>query len=470
MFSSLRNRLWLSYALIITSALLMTMLILFLYLLRSPLAYRNTLVELEAARNLLLSSEPGLSASEGMELDDLLRRYDRAFGLRFLVVGEGRQVLADSRAGQAVPIKSPKQFWLLASGSGLRDEIGQIWLFSSTPLADGRILVVLTPRPRLALLAILRNDLLRPFLYAGALSLLLSLFMAFALSRWISTPLQNLITASKRMPEAVSLSLQGPREVQELTRAYNDMTTRLARTQQAQREFVANVSHELKTPITSIQGFAQALQDGTAETPEERQQAAGIIQGEADRMNRMVLTLLDLTRIDSGTLDLQLVPVDLPALLETVREKFEPLAHAATVALEMDLQSVPAVRGDGDRLAQVFNNLVDNALKFTPPGGKVTLRVKPGDDDVLAAVEDTGCGISEDALPHIFERFYQVDTARSGGNHHGVGLGLSIVKEILHAQGGKITVQTQPGQGSTFCVSLPVYRSSANTTVSKRSK
>ena len=144
----------------------------------------------------------------------------------------------------------------------------------------------------------------------------------------------------------------------------------------SQRDFVANVSHELKTPLTSVQGFAQAILDGTADTPESHQQAARVIYNEAGSMHRMVLDLLDLARLDAGTLELQCAPVDLPALLNNIAEKFSPQAHAAGVSIQVESAALPAVMGDGDRLAQVFSNLVDNALKHTPAGGTITLRAR----------------------------------------------------------------------------------------------
>jgi signal transduction histidine kinase len=470
MFSSLRARLWLSYVLVILAALFLTVVILGIYLLRSPLVYRTNLLELEAARNVLLTSQPELSSLSGTSLERVLASNDQALGVRLIMLGNGRKVLADSRLGVEPPIVPLRRLQLLPSSTSLRDENGQLWLYVVAPLSDGRNLLLLTPRPRLPLLTILRNDLFTPFIYAGALALLLSLFVAFGLARWIGNPLQELVSASHRMPEIKAIPLRGPREVQELTGAFNEMSARVDSTQKAHREFVANVSHELKTPITSIQGFAQALQDGTANTHETRQQAAGIIQEEADRMHRMVLDLLDLTRIDSGTMDLKQSPVELPVLLHHITEKFEPQAKAAGVILNLEIPPLPPVTGDGERLAQVFTNLVDNALKVTPSGGSITLRAALDGTEILVDVIDTGAGIPTEALPHIFERFYQADPSRSGGTKHGAGLGLSIVKEIIAAHGGKISVRSDPGKGSTFTICLPLVPPDASTVVSKRKK
>jgi two-component system sensor histidine kinase ResE len=246
------------------------------------------------------------------------------------------------------------------------------------------------------------------------------------------------------------------------------MAARVQASQDSQRQFVANVSHELKTPLTSIQGFAQALQDGTAEGPEAAQQAAGIIFDEAGRMHRMVLDLLDLARLDAGTLELQQAPVDLRALLRNAADKLGPQARSAGVAIRVETPDLPAVTGDGDRLAQVFTNLVDNAIKFTPRGGSVVLRASAADSGVIVEVEDSGTGIPPDALDRIFDRFFQVDPSRPGGQKHGAGLGLAIVKEILAAHGGKISVRSTLGKGSTFAVFVPTNQPDGTTAVSKR--
>jgi len=455
MFSSLRARLWLSYALIIVAALALTALVLLVYILRSPLAYRSALQELEAARRVLTLGQPGLADLPGPALEETLRTYDAALKVRFLVVDQDLQVVADSRAGLEAALVIPRRYQLLRPTVGLRDENGTVWIFSAERLPDGRVLLALMPRPKVPLLSILKNDIFLPFLYAGLIALALSLFVAFGLARWIGNPLQQLVTAARRMPESGPLTRRGPREVQELTAAFSDMGARVRASQKSQREFVANVSHELKTPLTSIQGFAQALEDGTADTPQARRQAAGVIRQEAERMHRMVLDLLDLARLDAGTLDLQRSPVNIVALLNGITEKFGPQAQAAGVAIHVEAAELPPVVGDGDRLAQVYTNLVDNALKFTPPGGTVTLRAQVVGSEVQVDVADTGTGMTPEVQAHIFERFYQADSSRAGGSRHGAGLGLAIVQEIVRAHGGKISVRSEPGKGSTITVSLP---------------
>jgi two-component system, OmpR family, sensor histidine kinase ResE len=195
-----------------------------------------------------------------------------------------------------------------------------------------------------------------------------------------------------------------------------------------------------------------------------------VIYDESGRMHRMVLDLLDLARLDAGTLDLQRASVDLVALLNGIVEKFTPQARQGNVNIHVEASPLPAVIGDGDRLAQVFTNLVDNALKFTPSGGSITLRARQEGSVILVEVADSGAGISPEAIAHIFDRFFQADPSRSGGQKHGAGLGLAIVKEIVAAHGGKISVRSEPGTGSTFTVTLPQTTPEANSVVSRRKK
>ncbi|NOY98917.1 MAG: HAMP domain-containing histidine kinase [Chloroflexi bacterium] len=470
MFSSLRSRLWLSYAWLIVTALGVVMFVLLLYLLRNPLLYRQTLSKLNAVETLIAARQRELAALPSQSLKTALKRTDSTFDVRLILFDADERVLFDTRADET-PIAMPSEHFFRSTPT-LRDDAGKVWLYTLSDLSDGTRLLVATPRPNVHLLAILRDELMPPFWGAGAIALLLSLLLAFGMARWIADPLQRMLTAAREMPaeQSIPVPVRGPHEVQELTQAFNEMVARVQDTQQAQRDFVANVSHELKTPLTSIQGFAQAILDGTTDTPESQRQAAEVIYAEAGRMHRMVLDLLDLARLDAGIAEMERSPVDLTALLRNVARKFTPQARGAGVGLHVEVADLPVVIGDGDRLAQVFTNLVDNALKHTPSGGQVILRAVRQDGEVKILVIDTGAGIPAEALPHIFERFYQVDKSRSSGGEHSSGLGLAIVREIVSAHGGRITVRSQAGQGSTFVVHLPVARPDATTILSRQDR
>jgi signal transduction histidine kinase len=256
---------------------------------------------------------------------------------------------------------------------------------------------------------------------------------------------------------------KGPAEVRQLAKSFNMMLKRVQESQQSQREFIANVSHELKTPLTSVQGFAQAILDGAARTPEALHQAASVIYNESERMTRLVMDLLTLARLEGGTAGLQRAPVELSQVLGGIVEKFSIQARRSNVNLNINLNPLPVCMGDGDRLAQVFTNLVDNALKFTPGGGTVSVSAEGGEESVLVKIADTGNGIALEDQNRIFGRFYQVDKSRQGSEKRGVGLGLPIAKQIVLAHHGEIWVESNPGKGCTFLVRVPVSLPSDST-------
>jgi len=469
MFSSLRSRLWLSYALVTAAALSVVAIVLSIYIIQNPSTYRQASAKLTVVAALLRKNEAAWVNLSSADLQARIEQVDQANTTRIVFYNANRKMTIDSQSALEPALQLPR-FPRLRSYSILRDQNRKYWLAMLRHLEDGRWVLLAVARPSVPWLTILSDELVLPVLGAGITALIISLLVAFWLARWIADPLQQVVIASRQMPsvEAKPITARGPHEVQELTRAFNEMNIRVQASQNSQREFVANVSHELKTPLTSVQGFAQALLDGTASTPEPQKQAAQVIYNESGRMHRMVLNLLDLARLDAGTLELQRTPLDLAALLTSIAEKLAPQAHAGDIDIRVENSALPAITGDGDRLAQVFTNLVDNALKFTPPGGSITLRAGQVDSSVQVEVADTGAGISPEALPHIFDRFYQADPSRPGGRKHGSGLGLAIVKEIVGAHGGKISVRSEAGTGSTFTISLPLTTLEASQAASAR--
>jgi signal transduction histidine kinase len=455
MFSSLRARLWLSYALLIVTALGIVALVLFISLLRNPLLYRQTLERMNTVQSFLVQSgeQPSLAVAA--------TNASRIFNVRILQYSQDKQILFDTSSGKAASIPYPDRRSLFRRNSIVRDGAGVSWMYSIEPLPDNTFLMVATPRPRVAIVSVFIDEFLPLIFQSGLIALVLSLFVAFIIARWVADPLQRVIFVARGMPsmQAKPVEVKGPHEIQELTRAFNSMVARVQGSQQSQREFVANVSHELKTPLTSIQGFAQAIIDETADSPEKRKQAAEVIYAESGRMHRMVLDLLDLARLDAGIADITMAPVNLEALLNAVVEKFTPQSKNAGVEIKLDSpEKLPSISADGDRLSQVFTNLVDNALKFTPRNGYINITATRQNEQIFISIADSGLGISPEAQQHIFDRFYQADPARRGGKRHGAGLGLAIVKEIVQAHSGRITVRSRLGEGTTFEVVLPVAR------------
>jgi two-component system phosphate regulon sensor histidine kinase PhoR len=231
--------------------------------------------------------------------------------------------------------------------------------------------------------------------------------------------------------------------------------TELRRLERVRRDFVANVSHEFKTPLTAIQGFSETLLSGALDDKANRRRFVEIIREHARRLARLTDDLLKLSRIEAGRLELELRPVRVEALVNGCVETSRLNAKARGLEIQVDLpQNTPAVRGDGAQLGEVLQNLLDNAVQYTPAGGKIEVKARPNGHEVVFTVSDTGIGIPESDLERIFERFYRVDAARSR-EAGGTGLGLAIARHIVEAHNGRIWVESAIGQGSRFHFSIP---------------
>jgi two-component system phosphate regulon sensor histidine kinase PhoR len=236
--------------------------------------------------------------------------------------------------------------------------------------------------------------------------------------------------------------------------------TRIRRLETVRRDFISNISHELRTPLAGLKALVETLRDGALEDPPAAQRFLDRMDGEVDALTQMVEELLELSRIESGRVPLRLRPAAVADLVVPPVERLEPQAERAGLTLVVDLPpDLPLVLAEAERVQQVVTNLVHNAIKFTPPGGRVAVSASTSDGMVAISVRDTGVGILPDDLPRIFERFYKADRARSGG---GTGLGLAIAKHIVQVHGGQIWAESpwiDPvtdalQQGSAFHFSL----------------
>jgi len=223
----------------------------------------------------------------------------------------------------------------------------------------------------------------------------------------------------------------------------------------ARKEFVANVSHELKTPLTSIRGFAETLKNGALDDEEKAARFVGKIEKNADQLQNLIEDLLALSELDSGRYQLELAAVPLAELIAELREDFLESLRSKKHVLELDISNGVQVRAQTAALKQVLTNLLGNAIKYSPEASPIQIRAYPRGNVCEIIVEDKGIGIPLADIPHIFERFYRVDKARSR-DLGGTGLGLAIVKHLVNAQGGEIMVTSQPELGSRFIVTLPL--------------
>ncbi|MFZ1551330.1 MAG: ATP-binding protein [Anaerolineae bacterium] len=303
----------------------------------------------------------------------------------------------------------------------------------------------------LAFLSRVQNSLAWAALLAAALSLTLGVFV----SRLLTAPLARLTQAAQAITGgdlSQRVAVQSHDEIGVLGAAFDEMAASLAESETLRKNLVADISHELRTPLTIIQGNLQAILDGVY--PLEMAQMAGL-HDETRLLTRLVDDLHDLALADAGQLRLERLPVNLTELAASALDQFGPAAEAAGVRLELAADDAAAVvLGDADRLAQVLRNLLSNALRHTPAGGAITVRLAHRADQVQMQISDTGSGIAADDLPHVFDRFYRGDKSRSrrGG---GAGLGLAIARQLIRGHDGAIEVASASGQGTTFIVTLP---------------
>jgi signal transduction histidine kinase len=337
------------------------------------------------------------------------------------------------------------QLLLPDSSSGRMPVNGREYLYA-TRTSGGDVVVLLRTASSV------RSDS-RPFWFAlaaaGALGCLLAVAVAAALARGIARPVVRVARASSRLAAGEALEplpVSGSRELRALSDSFNAMAEQIRRAREAERLFLLSVSHELKTPLTAIRGYAEALEEGVL-TPDH---AVKVIRTEAERLERLIADLLHLARLDRQRFDINPTTVDLAEIARESATRHEARARELGVRLELRPDSPAPATADPDRLLQAVSNLVENALRCTPAGGTVTLAASPG----RLAVTDTGPGIAAEEIPHAFERFF-LYRRYNGHRAVGTGLGLAIVRELTQAMGGDVEVGSSPGTGTAFTIRLP---------------
>lgn len=324
------------------------------------------------------------------------------------------------------------------------------------PIYEGPNLVgmmqLATPlRQSLALLRWLGAALVLGTLIVGFTSLILSLWA----TRTILHPLQRIIHASQRVGHgdlSARTDLHSRNEIGVLGATFDQMVGQIQRSFAAQRRFIADAAHELRTPLTAVSGNVELLMLGAASDPGKQRRALQRMNSELERMGRLVDDLLTLSRLDSRPA-LQRNDVDLSNLVQDVVDQFRDLATGHHWQIQGTAGAI--VSGDGDRLRQVLLNVLENARKYTPEGGRITVTVATTEDSALLTIADTGVGIPAEDVPHVWDRFYRIDQARTraGG---GFGLGLAIVKSIIESHGGQVALTSEYGKGTTVTLRLPL--------------
>ncbi|HYK96846.1 MAG TPA: HAMP domain-containing sensor histidine kinase [Candidatus Acidoferrales bacterium] len=421
-------------------------------------SYENDVLRLrlqELSAPLLTAMASSLRANQqpGAVVEALTEQANAA-NARLLIISSNRRILVDSEgslSGTTLPAPTSGNF-------GTFTDRGDAWLFQQQVFranaGNTAPATIVVARPRAAFADALRI-LIPPLVVSAIVAAGFALIVAGLLSRTITRPLRELVASVRRFAQGdyrTRAAVAGPTEVAQLGGAFNEMAGEIERARGSEQAFLADISHELRTPLTSIQGFAQAIAEGEAAgaaiTP-----AANIIQRESRRLMRMVEGLLTVARLQSGTQELAQERVEPAVLLASARTALEPQASEAGVAFDFSTSpDLPAVRGDPDRLSQLFLNLIDNAVKHSPKGGHVVVVGTRDDGHAVVRVRDEGSGLPQGAEKRLFRRFYRGENAQRDG----AGLGLAIAQAIAEAHGGSITARNvEGGRGAEFTVRLP---------------
>ena len=313
-----------------------------------------------------------------------------------------------------------------------------------------------SPEVDLASLHIVYRTIGRFFIWGGLLAVAIALLLTFVLSRRILAPVKALTVAARRLGKgdfSQRVYSRDKGEVGELAQSFNSMADDLERAERLRRNMVADVAHELRTPLSNLSGYLEAIRDGVVKPDADTIRS---LDEEASSLSRLVDDLQELSLADAGELKLTCQEEDISNLIKQAVAALQPKAAAKGLTVSVNLpDDLPPVNIDSHRIRQVLHNLLENAVAHTTQGDTITVTSWQQDNQVKVSVADTGAGIPAKDLPNIFERFYRVDKSRTRATG-GTGLGLTIAKRLVEAHGGKIEVQSEPGKGSTFTFALPI--------------
>jgi signal transduction histidine kinase len=400
-------------------------------------------------------NRPAVVTNEGAaacRLDDPFDYKDRLATLaatlsedRLLLLDRQRRVLWDSggpNTGQVIDVQTARRVANVAEAQPVLD--GQQYLAAAVALPPARdpltAAFLLVARPRASVTTAAASQLVPLLLVAGGAALVVAMLLVILVGRTLTRPLTELAAAAEDVAGgnySRRVGIRGDDEIGKLGAAFDRMAEAVERARKVQRDFLANLSHELKTPLTSLIGFSQALVDGSLKSKAERARAATIVHEESERVLRMAQELLDLARVEAGTISLNIGAVDLGGQLQQELEMVRPRATARSLALALDAPSnIPPVAADPERLHQILDNLLDNAVKYAPSGSTITTAAHVTDGAIETIVSNAVGEVRPDS-ERIFDRFYRADPSRSAAAS-GVGLGLSISRELATAMGGKL--------------------------------
>ncbi|MDO4563870.1 MAG: HAMP domain-containing sensor histidine kinase [Clostridia bacterium] len=306
-------------------------------------------------------------------------------------------------------------------------------------------------------ITIARDDIMKIFLMASLFACAVSILFAFMMTNNMTRPIKEMSGAAKEIASGDFNQRVGAAkedELRQLAESFNQMIVALEELEQMRSSFVSNVSHELRTPMTVISGFVDGVLDGTI-PPSEHEKYIAIVQSEIKRLSRLVNELLETAKLENGGIQLHTVPFDINELIRRTVITYESSITTKNIDVTLDFSYEKCyVKGDYDAMYRVMNNLLDNAMKFTPINGRITVTCVNEGANAKITLENSGAGIKKEDLPHIWERFYKTDKSRSM-DRKGAGLGLYIVKEIMIAHGGDAYAESEEGKYTRFSFTLP---------------
>ncbi len=455
------------YFCIIISTLMMLG-VLLSFLLNNYLIYNKQMEMLVKASDIASLVKPFLVEKHNpADLIGLLNRADKNLGTEIWVIDRRGAVIAAS-ADQKIhegDLVEPDDIAQMQQGrvsirQGKSHVYGETVLWVTVPVKSGENVIggIIMYAPIMGITQTMQN-VKNLFIYSAVVSIIFSTIVVYFLSKYVTGPLQEINRVAKQLArgdfsERVGITRND--EIGDLGRSFNYMADEIEKQEKMRRGFVADVSHELRSPLTNIQGFLEAMIDGKDKTAEDRTRYLSIIHKETVRLTGLVNELLDLSRLESGIVPMEKQPVDLTEIARVAAAKAGRVMADKGVKLSLDLPAHEVVApGNRDRLEQVLTNLLDNAGRYSPGGEEITVRVKESAGRAVVTVADNGPGIPAEDLPYIWERFYKVDKARCRETG-GTGLGLAIVRQIIESLGGQVQVQSEEGRGTEIGFALPL--------------
>lgn len=428
--------------------------------------------ELEKADALALEVTPYVRTADADTLYDLLVRHGRENGARILLLNAEGVVWVDSLSelngvrlghGEVTDITSlqmDRSYGFHQTDPGENPLMIGEWIgyyasgVTSNSELIGVVLMVSSISDLTHSLYEIQTSIIVFFAAVLVVVLLLGLYFSSVITHPINE-LNNLMQQTARAGFTVRANPKGNDEIAQLGRTFNMMSEKLQNMDQMRNDFISNASHELKTPLSAMKILIESLLHQDTPDPSMTKEFLGDINQEIDRLSAIVGDLLTIVRFDSKSEKLQMEPIALDELLFDTLSRLSPVAKKAKISIEPSCDELCFVNGDPIKLQQVIYNLVDNAIKYTPEGGSVWVRLYTEAQKAVLEVRDNGIGIPKESLPHLFDRFYRVDKARSRSTG-GTGLGLSIVQSVVHLHGGDIEVDSEDNVGTVFHVYLPL--------------